>query len=374
MSRRWLFMPVLLLALLLAACGSDDEQPIPDSPTPPPASSTATVIAAAPTQTPGGPTRSPSPTLPPTITSTSTSEPLPATETPLPTDTPGPYEYTVQSGDDCVGIAYQFGHSSLDVIPLIAQMNELARPCVLPGPGTTILVPRPTLTPTEVGADMTQTAIATSAPPMVTREAASIYATTSYTVQEGDTLMSVAIGNDTTMRTVCDLNQKPDANPNGIDCRACTWESSNCCCAPAPVLSVGQELYVPAATPTPTVTATLTGSETPTPTPTHAAPQAVFPLDGATVSGQVRLSWVSTGPLASDERYRVTLRDDTTGSTYQTDTRQLSLDVPPEYLPADGQPHSFAWQVSVIRVGEDGVAYPLNTAMAERTFTWTNGG
>lgn len=373
MSRMWLITPALLLALLLAACGDDDQQPNPASPTPPPLAS-PTVIAAAATQTPGGPTRSPSPTLPPTITATSTSEPLPATETPLPTNTPGPYEYVIQAGDDCVGIAYQLGHSSLDVIPLIAQMNELARPCVLPGPGTTILVPRPTLTPTEMGADMTQTAVATSAPPMVTREAPSIYATTSYTVQEGDTLMSVAIGNDTTMRTVCDLNQKPDANPNGIDCRACTWETSNCCCAPAPVLSVGQALFVPAATPTPTVTATLTGSETPTPTPTHRAPEAVFPPDGATVSGQVRLSWLSTGPLATDERYRVTLRDEASSAVFQTDTRQLSVDIPAEYLPLDGQPHTFVWQVAVIRIGEGGVAYPLSTAMPERTFTWTSGG
>lgn len=54
------------------------------------------------------------------------------------------YEYVVQPGDDCVSITSQFGHTSPDAVRLIVSLNNLESPCVLPAPGTTILVPMPT--------------------------------------------------------------------------------------------------------------------------------------------------------------------------------------------------------------------------------------
>lgn len=370
MTRRlWLILWVSLgLVLACAACGDSDPDSAETSPTPPHTAS-PTVVLAAPTQTPSGPTLTPSPTLPPTVTPLATLPAPPATDTPLPTETPGPYEHVIQAGDTCISIAYEHGHMDLDVLREIEAINSV-RCSSLPGPGNSILVPRPTATPTVVGADLTQTAVATSAPPMVTLGAQQNYAVNVYVVQADDTLSSVAIINDTSLRMICELNQVPDKNPNGIDCRGCTWESVNCCCPNPPVLSVGQELFVPAPTPTPSPTATLTGSETPTSTPTHRAPLSVYPSEGAAQSGPVRLSWLSVGVLAEGETYLVTVRDETTGSAFSQETRQLSLDIPPEYLPADGQVHTLVWQVSVVRMGEDGLLYPVGPVAAEQRFTW----
>jgi hypothetical protein len=74
--------------------------------------------------------------------------------------------------------------------------------------------------------------------------------------------------------------------------------------------------------------------------------------------------------LADREYYLVLLRDDTTGATFSASTRQLSFDVPSESLPADGQMHTFAWQVVIVVLGEDGLYYPMGTTLPEQRFVW----
>lgn len=365
--QRWfVWGAIAASALLLAACDGRDTPAAPSATPEVPAGPAATLVLAAPTQTPGGPTVTPSPTVPPTVTPTNSPPPPPPSATPTATETPGPYEHVIQSGDTCLGIAYQYGHIHPDVKRAIEQLNGIADCAILPGPGTTILIPRPTATPTEIGADLTQTAIATSAPPGLTLAATPAFAVKPYIVQAGDTLSSIAIMHDSSLRQICELNPLP----GGIDCRACTWESPNCCCTRPVVLSEGQQINVPAPTPTPTFTPTFTGSETPTPTPTYRAPQPVSPPDGAQVTGSVRLTWLSVGVLQPGETYLITVRDETTGASYAGSTRQLSLDLPTSYLPNDGQPHEFAWQVSVVRLGDDGLYYPLGQVLPERRFTW----
>ena len=357
----------VMCALALAACGGSDRSAVP-SLTPAEASPSGLEIAqAAPTQTPGGPTITPSRTLPPTITPTNSPLPPPPTEMPSPTATPGPYEHVIRSGDTCLGIAYLYGHVHPDVKTAVELLNGMADCSILPGPGSTILIPRPSATPTAIGADLTQTAVATSAPPRATLDAGPSFALETYVVQTGDTLSSIAIIHESSLRQICELNPLP----GGIDCRACTWESPNCCCTRPVVLSAGQQINVPAPTPTPTYTPTFTGSETPTPTPTYRAPLPVAPGNEATVSGAVRLMWVAVGMLPPEDTYLVTVRDETTGVVFAGTTRQLSLDLPMSYLPPDGQPHVFAWQVSVVRLGADGLYYPLGAVVAERRFTWT---
>ncbi len=356
-------------SLFVAACGSSQNfRSLQLSPTVGAAAS-QTVVLAAPTQTPGGPTLTASPTLPPTVTPSNTPPPPPPTATATPTATPGPYEHVIQSGDTCLGIAYEYGHVHPDVKKAIEALNGMTDCSILPGPGATILIPRPTATATPIGADMTQTAVATSAPPRATLSVAASFAVQPYSVGEGDTLSSIAIAFDSSLRQICELNPLP----NGIDCGACQWESPNCCCTRSIVLSNGQQINVPAPTPTPTFTPTFTGSETPTATPTHRAPSPVYPLDGASVRGIVRLTWLSAGVLADDEYYLVSVRDETTGGVFNQSTRQLSLDVPPEHLPSDGQTHTLTWNVTVVRLGADGLYYPQGEAVPMQRFEWTAG-
>ncbi|MBI5957311.1 MAG: LysM peptidoglycan-binding domain-containing protein, partial [Chloroflexi bacterium] len=167
MKVRLMFVCILFgLSLMAAGCGEDKDRPAPASPTPPTESlPSPTVIAAAPTQTPGGPTLTPSPTTPPTITPTVSPPPPPPSETPTATPLPGPYEHTIQSGDSCLAIAMKYGHLDPAVKDAIEALNGMADCSILPGPGSVILIPRPTATFTPVGADLTQTVIATSAPP-----------------------------------------------------------------------------------------------------------------------------------------------------------------------------------------------------------------
>jgi hypothetical protein len=351
----WLIFVVMLV---VSACANNSSQsPRLLTPTPPPdAAVRGSLAVAAANQQP--------PTLPPTITPSDTPPPPPPTGSPTPPPTPGPYEHVIQPGEDCIGIAYQYGHLDLAVIGLIQSMNNIQ--CSSLHVGATILVPRPTPTVTPVGADLTQTAVATAAPPNATLVSGPSFSLQTYVVQEGDTLSSIAIKADSSLRQICELNPLPD----GIDCGGCSWDTANCCCPNPPVLSEGQQINVPAPPPTPTYTPTFTGSETPTFTPTHNAPQPVFPTAGSTVKGPVRLTWLSVGVLVDREYYLVMLRDDTTGTTFSASTRQLSLDIPTDYLPSDGQSHTFAWQVVVVRLGDDGLYYPQGTTLPEQRFVW----
>ncbi len=305
------------------------------------------------------------PTLPPTITPSFTPPEPPATPTPTATVTPGPHEYVVRAGDSCWLIAANYGLSA-DAISAIEALNGAGK-CSALREGETILVPRPTATPTPQGADLTQTVVATAAPPQITLDTGPSFAIDRYEIQTGDTLSRIAIIHDSSLQQICELNPLPD----GIDCSACQWESPNCCCMRPIVLSAGQEINVPAPTPTPTLTPTFTGDETPTATPTHRAPEPTFPLPGATVSGSVRLTWLSTGVLSDDEHYLVTVRDTDTGAIFNVATRKLSLDIPPDFLPNDGQTHTFEWQVGIVRLGSDGLFYPLGEVIQPRPFSWT---
>lgn len=380
-DRLWLITLLLtVLALLAAGCGSDGAQeptssPSPPAPTDPPspvavlAASTQTPVPASPT--PAAPSLTPSRTIPPTITPTVSATAGPPTETPTVTGTPGPYEYVLQSGDDCISVLYQHGFSDLAAIEVLLRLNNLTDCRQLPGPGTRILVPRPTATATPPGYDVTLTAVATSAPPMITLQVAGpSFSIQKYQVRQDDTLSSIAIAVDSTLRQLCELN----TGPGGIDCRGCQWQSAHCCCPIPPVLSVGQEINIPAPTPTPTFTPTFTGSETATPTPTHRPPQLIYPPAGGTVAGPVRLSWLTVGPLAASEFYLVSVRDQATGQTFSATTRQLSYDLPAVALPEEGAPREFAWQVSVVRQEGDGPLFPAGAALPEQVFTWSGWG
>ncbi|WP_119069562.1 LysM peptidoglycan-binding domain-containing protein [Aggregatilinea lenta] len=103
--------------------------------------------------------RSPTPTIPATVLATAT--PIPGG----PADN-AVFYYPVQPGDDCLSIAARFGLTDPNIVEQIATLNNLQSPCVLPEPGTTILIPAPrgdanmasaspTFTATPVPFDMT---------------------------------------------------------------------------------------------------------------------------------------------------------------------------------------------------------------------------
>jgi len=363
--RTWWAASMLVIAVVLAACGeesrSDPEvESVPGSPTAP----AATVIAAAPTLTPRGPTLTPSPTLPRLLTATPTMPPPPATPTDRPTETPMWREHVVRPGESCFEIAADYGHRDPASVMAIQELNGIR--CETLQQGATIKVPLPTPTATEIGLDLTQTAVATNAPPQMLIEVSGPVSVQQYVVVAGDTLLSVADKNNSSMRQICELNPPPE----GLNCSSCQWTGPNCCCSPAPLVVVGQRLNVPAPSPTPTASPTFTGSETPTLTPTYRAPEPVLPRAGDTVRGQVRLAWISVGALQEGEQYYVRVTDRTLGTSVELVTRQLSLDVPAVMLPNDGQAHTFSWDVQVVRLVDGAHYLPISQVVSGREFVW----
>jgi hypothetical protein len=320
----------------------------------------ASTVTATPSASPTIALTPPSPTFPPSLTPTLPPTDAPPSETPLPTATPGPYEHRILQGDDCIAIVYQYGHVDLDVLNEFYALNNMTGGCSLPGAGAVVLVPRPTGTP--LPPDVAE------GPPPPTSPFTGVYvAVGTYEVIEDDTITSVALKANTNVRQICELNPLPD----GLDCRGCDFSESDVgFCPNPPVLSVGQVLKVPAATPTPSSTPPPTGDETATPTPTHRAPELVYPSGGITVSGPVRLQWVSVGLLQADEFYVVSLLDQTTGAPFNQATRGTYLDLPLEYVPTDGQVHSITWSVSVEKRQPDGLFSPIGGRSIDAQFMW----
>ena len=270
-------------------------------------------------------------TITPTVTATPTLEP---TATPLPD-----LEYKVQAGDSCLGIAIAFDVSVQSII----VNNSLAADCSNLIPGSTLLIPQPTPTPT---AQPTATLSA-----LDSTEAACTKL--DYTVTSTDTLSSIARN----------YNVSIDSIKN--------WNNMS-----SDVVYEGQVLIVPLCerlpTPGPTPTATLP--------PPYGPPTLLLPADGnafTAANDTIALQWSSVGSLRDSEAYAVSIEDVTEGEgrrlvEYVTDTKFI---VPTSFRPNDSQPHVLRWHVFAVRqsgTGADG--QPIYTeagAISEpRTFIW----
>jgi len=123
------------------------------------------------------------------------------TQTPLPTvtSTPsGPFEYVVQSGDNCYDIATKYG---VDLVTLLAINNFTTGGCSIQ-PGQTIIIPAPgqkAPTPTNIPSDM----------PRGTK--------IKYTVQEGDTLETIASKFNSTIESIVNLNKSIITDQNTVN-------------------------------------------------------------------------------------------------------------------------------------------------------------
>jgi len=282
------------------------------------------------------------PTLEGTATNTPTTTPT-ATETlpptAIPTETPlPPFDYTVREGDTCGGIAVAFGVS----VQSIVILNNLPSTCII-SVGTVLKIPYPTPTPAPPPTDV----------PNAATQTAQACEKISYTVQENDTLSSIALN----------YNVPQDAIKfyNGLS-------TDN--------VFLGQPIIIPLcerfATPGPTSTATLP--------PPYQAPNLLLPADGAAftlANDVVTLQWASIGTLRDNEAYQITIEDVTSGqglriTDYVTDTKYI---VPTSFRPNDNLAHVIRWWVATVRqngVDEQGQAV-WETAGAnsdKRVFTW----
>ena len=277
------------------------------------------------------PSETPTATIPPTAT-------LPATD--IPTSTPQPpFDYVVAVGDNsCSQIAFNFGISVQSII--IA--NNLPSTCPISvGQALKIPYPTPTIPP-----PATNTPLAVDA----TRQACE---TVPITVQENDTLSSIAVNYAVPMDAIKQFNGLTTDN-----------------------VFLGQALSIPlcmrAATPGPTPTATLP--------PPYPAPNLLLPADGAAftlANDVVTLQWASVGVLRDGEAYQITVEDVTSTQTrrltdYVTDTKYI---VPTSFRPKDNVAHVLRWWVTPVRqTGVDDQGQPIWVASGaisdKRVFTW----
>ncbi len=301
------------------------------------------------------------PTPPPQLEQpTATFTAGPPTETYSPSPTPGPFEYTVQQGDTLLFIIQQapFNYRDTNVISEIIALNpSIPRPDVLPPPGSVILIPRQTATPTPEGYEQTRVLLPASTP-------VSNIAVIPHNVAEGETIIGIAASNGTTISLLATLNPSIDF----IGCDYSNPIGGPGCSVP---LVVGQQVNVPAPTPSPTLSPTFSGSETPTATPTYAPPQPVFPPEGANANARTfQLQWLSAGILLPEETYVIQIEDVTAGVSHTGVTRSNSYMLPAELVPGDGQPHQIRWRVSVGAPNADGALRIVSGDGGWRTFTW----
>jgi LysM repeat protein len=278
----------------------------------------------------GTPTETPTASPSPTIT-------LPPTDIPTATPQP-PFEYTVGPGETCSLIAFNF---NVSVQSIIIQ-NNLPSTCPI-SQGQRLLIPYPTPT-------IPPPATNTPPPADATRQSCQ---TVQVTVQEGDTLFSIALNYAVPAEAIKEWNGLTTDN-----------------------VFLGSTLVIPlcmrAATPGPTPTATLP--------PPYPAPNLLLPADGAAFSlanDVVTLQWASVGVLRDGEAYQVIIEDVTATQTrritdYVTDTKYI---VPTSFRPNDNVAHVMRWWVIPVRQsGVDDQGQPVWVASGatseKRVFTW----
>lgn len=305
--------------------------------------------------------------------------PAPPTATPMPTQ--GPCMVQVQPGDDLITLAYRCGHRSLDILPLILEINNLEGPDNIQA-GQTLEIPLPTPTtdpdiiPTEEvesgddSAAFIVTRPGTLAPAEEALLESAVIATE--TLQPGVTWHRVQPDENAVLIASlygADIEILSQLNPEITfsQCDFGSFSGGPSCIVP---LFIGQLVRVPAPTPTPTIPPTPSGSETSTPsaTPTFNAPNLSQPANRSLFRRNelITLRWVPTGTLADDEVYRVRVEDRTAGIVYTAETRDIFYIVPEAWQGSDSRRHEYTWSVSIVQAGEDELKFTTEAL----TFSW----
>ncbi|GAB5492127.1 MAG: hypothetical protein Phog2KO_23420 [Phototrophicaceae bacterium] len=306
---------------------------------------------------------SPRPTLnaptltlgPPTATYTHTPQP---TFTPSLTPTEGPCVITLPQGQTMIWALGQCGHRTLDVMPTVLALNNLADAGSVQS-GQEILIPRPTATidplaqPTntpESDASIEDNEIASLG---LDESIEAFQPTTTPTlpagvmwheIEQGQNIISVAVIYNTDVQTLSQLNRQ-------IDFARCdfgdTFGGQDCIVQ----LFQGQLLRVPAPTPTPTLSPTPDPNATATPTATATVnvPSAFSPADREFFYNDelVTLRWVPTATLNSGELYLVSVTDITSGETYSALTNDIFFTLPTDWQ-GTSERNEFEWSVGIV--------------------------
>lgn len=146
-------------------------------------------------------------------------------------------------------------------------------------------------------------------------------------------------------------------------------------------ININQVLTIPQYTPTPEPQAEVIISGTPTPLLAYAAPDMLYPPDKAIFVGPdavVILQWASNGILSDREFYELefiapTANGKETLNIYQ---RSTAWRVPKDYFPAaNASERTFSWRVSIVRLiaGSGKPNYKVvSQTVRRRSFTWNS--
>ncbi len=139
------------------------------------------------------------------------------------------------------------------------------------------------------------------------------------------------------------------------------------------VIRAGQVLQIPQYTPTPVATPAVVKAGTPTPRPLYPAPILLYPPEGKHFYGRearIVLQWAAVDFLAVDENYRLVLRCPAAEGEKEAVVEQKATlwRVPSDlFPPPEGRLHTCRWSVVIVR--QDGTR-ELSQPGEERTFFW----
>lgn len=290
-----------------------------------------------------------------------TLSPIPGTSTPTlspsPTPTLEPYVHTVQQGETGLGILMRYGYNTLDIVPLVLELNNLASLDNL-HTDQTLLIPRQTPTP-----GPTSDVIA-AAPPAATEDPGRDYSGCNpanrcssadgqywlHEVQSGDTIFGIAYQYDSSATCILQAN--------GLTQDTLLFE--------------GQILRVCIlVTLTPTLTPTGGPDSTATPTPTLSPPPLLAPGDGAQIarSEAIVLQWATMRPLRGNQHYLVIVRNASRNEEFRETTQSNILRLPDSLRPGIGQQATFEWQIMIV-AGSDDYAPIISGEGISWRFTW----
>lgn len=279
------------------------------------------------------------PLLDVTVTPTNTPAPTP---TVVPVTTTSTVRHQVITGETLLSIATQYGVSVADIQVANNLNNELIRA------GDVLLIP----------------IIGPAAETTLNRTPAARF---QYTVQSGDTIVSIAVNFGSTVEDILAVN-----NLSAND-----------------IIRPGDVLVVPLRqTPTeviesaaPTTQSVITQTQSAPPTNVEAIyvePRLMGPSTEATILREeaVLFRWISVDVLAPNEWYVLLIYPSGNASQPIPSvwTKATSYRLGPEFAPDAGQSATYAWQISVVRVKTDNSGQMILEAASPtsevRRFTW----